>query len=286
MTLSWWLKTPAKSARLEIVDSTGAVLRWFENDTTPRPAAGAGGGGGGFGGGRPALSNAAGLNRIHWDLRAEGASSFPGMILWGANTNGPVLPPGRYTARLTADGRILTQPVAIARNPWIADVTDADLHAQFAFSRQVRDKVTEANDAVIAIRRVKSQLEDRLKRADDAGLRAAGESLTTKATAVEQDIYQVRNRSNQDPLNFPIKVNNRLANLMSMAERGDGRPNNNLPEIFGILSAELKGYTDRLALVWANELAAVNQELVRLGLAPLDPKCAAAAGCPERTALR
>ncbi len=288
MTLSWWLKAPAKRARLEIVDSTGAVLRWFENDTTsrPAPAPGGGGGGGGFGGGRPALPNAAGLNRIHWDLRAEGATSFPGMILWGANTNGPVLPPGRYTARLTADGRSLSQPVLIVRNPRITDVTDADLHAQYAFSRQVRDKVTEANDAVIAIRRVKLQLEDRLKRADDAQLRTRGEALTGKAAAVEQDIYQVRNRSNQDPLNFPIKVNNRLANLMSMAERGDGRPTNNMPEIFGILRAELKGYTDRLALVWATELAAVNRELARLGLTPLDPKCAVAAGCPERSASR
>ena len=31
-------------------------------------------------------------------------------------------------------------------------------------------------------------------------------------------------RSNQDPLNFPIKVTYRLASLLSMSERGDGRP--------------------------------------------------------------
>jgi hypothetical protein len=59
---------------------------------------------------------------------------------------------------------------------------------------------------------------------------------------------------------------------MAMAERGDGRPNNNMPEIFGILTAELKGYTDRLDEIWATDLVAVNRELSRLGLAPLDPK--------------
>ena len=89
---------------------------------------------------------------------------------------------------------------------------------------------------------------------------------------MEANIYQVRNRSNQDPLNFPIKVNNRLANLMSMTERGDGRPGNNMEEIFQIMVDRLRGYTDRLEEVWATDLAAVNRELERLGLEPLDPQ--------------
>jgi hypothetical protein len=143
----------------------------------------------------------------------------------------------------------------------------------------VRDKVTEANRAVIAIRRMKAQLEDRLEQSDDLGLAEAAESLTTNASAVEEDIYQVRNQSNQDPLNFPIKVNNRLANLMSMAERGDGRPMNNMSEIFDILVNELRGYTDRLDEVWAIDLAAVNAELVRLQLMPIDPECDRPEGC-------
>jgi hypothetical protein len=87
---------------------------------------------------------------------------------------------------------------------------------------------------------------------------------------VEERIYQVRNQSNQDPLNFPIKVNNRLANLMSMAERGDGLPTSNMPELFRILSEELQGYLDRLAQVWAKDLPAVNAELTRLALPNLE----------------
>ena len=84
----------------------------------------------------------------------------------------------------------------------------------------MRDKVNEANEAVIAIRRVKAQLEDRYEQSDDARCTRAGDKLDKDASAVEADIYQVKNQSGQDPLNFPIKVNNRLANLMSMAERG------------------------------------------------------------------
>jgi hypothetical protein len=225
------------------------------------------------------LPRNAGFNRITWDLRTQGALTFPGMILWGASTNGPAAPPGRYTLKLSADGREFTAPLVVARNPRITDVSDADLHAQYAFSRQVRDKVTEANTAVIEIRRVKSQLEDRLKRSSDGRLRSTGETLRTNVSSVEENIYQVRNQSNQDPLNFPIKVNNRLANLMSMAERGDGRPTNNMPEIFQILTTELKGYTDRLQQVWATDLATVNARLVQLRLPPLDPKCLNVQGC-------
>ena len=70
--------------------------------------------------------------------------------------------------------------------------------------------------------RVKTQLDDRTKRANnDAALKSAGETLRTNASGVEESVYQVRNQSGQDPLNFPIKVNNRLANLLAMSERGD-----------------------------------------------------------------
>jgi ATP-dependent helicase YprA (DUF1998 family) len=203
------------------------------------------------------------------------------MILWGASTSGPALPPGRYTARLVADGRTLTAPVTVTRNPLLA-ATDADLRAQYAFSRRVRDRANEANQAVIDIRRVKAQLDDRLARAKDSTLAARGAALRTNTSAVEESIYQVKNQSNQDPLNFPIKVNNRLATLMSMAERGDGAPTTNMPEIFGILSSELGGYLTQLKDVWRTDLAATNAELRRLGLPVLDPACPDVKGCAPR----
>ncbi|GBD33708.1 Xyloglucanase [bacterium HR33] len=281
VTFSWWFKSKPNRVLLELLDSTGTVLRTWEPDTAeqregeregpPDPAA------------RfypQRISVKAGLNYVHWDLRTQPWVAFPGMILWGVQANAPSAPPGRYTLRLTADGRTLTAPVVVKRNPWITDVTDEDLHAQYQFARRIRDRVNDANNAVIEIRRVKRQLEDRLQRSDDRRLRSAAERLRANASAVEENIYQVRNQSNQDPLNFPIKVNNRLANLLSMVERGDGRPTNHMPEIFEILSAELQGYLDRLAQVWSTDLAAVNRELRRLGLPAVDPECDEANGCP------
>ncbi|MCH7717274.1 MAG: glycosyl hydrolase [Gemmatimonadetes bacterium] len=264
VTLSWWLAEAPEEAKLEILDASGEVLRTYEPaaDSTEERDRWAG----------PAMPVEPGMNFVQWDLRTNPAVTFPGMILWGVRTMAPVVPPGRYTVRLTADGRTETTEVEVRRHPWITDVTDADLQAQYAFGRRIRDKVNEANLAVISIRRVKIQLEDRLEQSDDARLADAAERLDTNASEVEANIYQVRNRSNQDPLNFPIKVNNRLANLMSMSERGDGRPGNNMEEIFQIMVDRLRGYTDRLEEVWATDLAAVNRELERLGLEPLDPQ--------------
>jgi photosystem II stability/assembly factor-like uncharacterized protein len=303
VVLSWYLAAVPKTARLEIVDSAGTVLRTFEPDTaradstgTARPrsdstradstrsdstrvdsAASAGNrrNRGTF------LPMTAGISRLVWDLRAQGITQFPGMVLWGASTNGPAVPPGRYTVRLVADGRTVTTPVTVTRNPWLS-ATDADLRAQYAFGRRVRDRANEANEAVIAIRRVKAQLDERLARSKDSVLAARGATLRASSSAVEESIYQVRNRSNQDPLNFPIKVNNRLATLLSMSERGDGRPTNNLPGIFEILSDELTGYTTRLGQVWRTDLVATNAELARLGLPVLDPACAVVKGCAAR----
>lgn len=309
VTISWWLASTPEDARLEIIDSTGAVLRTFVPDTTKADSAKSAShsdsstaagtthpdtmksdstSSDSTGKAQPPrrrrnavtyLPDSAGLNHLTWDLRTEGIVTFPGMILWGARTRGPAVPPGRYTVRLTADGHTLSKPVVVERNPWITGVTDADLRAQYAFSSKVRDKATEANRAVIAIRRVKKQLEDRLKRSNSSALETAADSLSARASAIEENIYQVRNQSGQDPLNFPIKVNNRLATLLSMAEHGDGRPTNNMPEIFRILSAELKGYTDQLAQLWKTDLVAVNRELERSDLLPVDPQCARIEGC-------
>jgi photosystem II stability/assembly factor-like uncharacterized protein len=287
--LSWWFAEAPQEAKLEILDASGAVLRTYtpaepapDSDSTATGDASAvddstaasdsaraeapprdrwAG---------PAMPAEAGLNFLQWDLRIAPAATFPKMILWGVRTMAPVVPPGVYTVRLTADGHTATTEIDLQPNPWITDVTQADLEAQYDFGVRIRDKVNQANSAVIAIRRVKAQLAERLESSDDARLAEAAETLTTNASAVEADIYQVRNRSGQDPLNFPIKVNNRLANLLSMSERGDGRPGAGLEDVFQIMVETLRGYIERLDDVWATDLAAVNRELERLGLDPLD----------------
>jgi hypothetical protein len=282
--IKYWVKKPATNVTIEVIDPKGTVVRTFTN-AAPAPGAaaagGAGGGGGrggggggggrggGGGGGAAGVPMQPGYNTVTWDLRYPGATSFPNMILWGGGGGTPTAPPGTYQIRMTADGRVQTVPMRVRRNPLFRDVSDADLQAQFDLAIQLRDKTSEANNAVIRIREVKTQVADRLSKSQDARLKAAGDKLTAGLSAVEQEIYQVKNQSGQDPLNFPIKVNNRLASLLSIVSRGDSRPIGNAAAIFRDLSAELKVQTDALAKVMATDLPAFNAEATRVGLEPV-----------------
>ena len=91
-------------------------------------------------------------------------------------------------------------------------------------------------------------------------------------TAVEEDVYQVRNQSNQDRLNFPIKTNNHLASLLRVAQAGDGRPTSNTGPIFEDLKVELKAETDRLQRALTTYLPRFNQVITRLGLPAISEK--------------
>jgi photosystem II stability/assembly factor-like uncharacterized protein len=271
--IQYLLRQPAKALKIEVVDAKGTVVDTFDGSSgaSADTAGGAGGRGGRGGGGRggggftPAAAMGTGLNSVTWSLRYPNAVSFPGMILWGGGVAGPAAPPGTYTVRMTVDGQTQTQPLVVKRHP-LYSATDADLQAQFDLAIQIRDKVSEANQAVIDIRNMKQQIADRLTKSNDAKLKAAGDKLTANLSAVEADIYQVKNQSGQDPLNFPIKTNNRLASLLSMVDNGDGKPTTNAPIIFQDLSKELKAETDRLEETLLGDLAVFNTEAKRLGL--------------------
>ena len=100
----------------------------------------------------------------------------------------------------------------------------ADLREQFALATQIRDKLSAANEAVLRIRRLKSAIAQRVAHAEAPEIVASANDVTHKLTAVEENLYQVRNRSGQDPLNFPIKLNNRIGALGRSVSTGDARP--------------------------------------------------------------
>jgi photosystem II stability/assembly factor-like uncharacterized protein len=266
-TIQYMLRQPAQNVKIEVLDSKGLLVRSYP-DTTNGADEGRGGGGGRGGrggGGNAGPGKAAGMNTFAWDMRYTPPVSFPGMILWGGSQTGPEAAPGKYTVRLTADGHMVSQPLVVKRHP-LHEATDADLIAQTALGLAIRDKVNEANTAVIQIRDLKKQVADRLGKSSDANLKLLGDSLTKKLSTVEEEIYQVRNQSGQDPLNFPIKLNNRLAALMGTVTRGDTRPSNNETPIFGDLKVELKVQTDRMQKIEDTDLAALNALLKKLGL--------------------
>ena len=268
--VSYFLKSQPRTLTIDFLDAKGQVVRSINGQPPPAagaaPAGGGGGGGGGFGGPQGAPMEA-GLNRYTWDLNSTGVVTFPGMILWGATQNGPTVLPGGYQVRLTADGVTQAQSFQVLKHP-LRPISDADLQYQWTLAGRIRDKVNEANLAVIKIRRIKTDIAERIKDAP-AEVRSAGEQLTKALVAVEEEVYQVKNQSGQDPLNFPIKTNNRLASLLRVAVSGEGRPTGNVEPIFNELVQELKAETDRLDQTLSDQLPAFNLMLQRIKKDPI-----------------
>lgn len=173
-----------------------------------------------------------GLNRFEWNLRYPDASTFKGMILWSASVRGPLAPPGKYQVRLTAAGKTTTQPFEIKMDPRVKGVTNTDAEERFKLAMLVHQQVGKANDAVITIRAIK----DKMKK---EGVLEANEKAVDELNKIEENIYQVKNQSSQDPLNFPIKLNNRLASLERSIETGEGKPTDGAYKVYAELTAEL-----------------------------------------------
>jgi len=286
--IDYYLNKPVDKITIEIVDPKGQVIQTFngsaEDDRAGRGGRGGRGGGAapaegeaaaeddGGGGGRgaaaaPPVPRKAGINHFQWDGRYPGAKTFTGMILWSGSTQGPQAVPGSYQVRLIANGKTLTDKLILEKDPRLDNVTIADLSEQFSLALKVRDKTSEANQMVIEIREFRKQMDDRQKK--DASLQTAFDPFRAKLTAVEEEVYQVRNRSGQDPLNFPIKINNKLAALDASIERGDGKPTAGAIEVFKVLSDLLAVQKTKLDATLKTDLPTINKLLADKKLDPL-----------------
>ncbi|MBI3208482.1 MAG: glycosyl hydrolase [Candidatus Solibacter usitatus] len=268
--LWFYLKSaPKGEVTLDFLDAAGKSVRKYSSREQRRQAPAAGGEDEeGFSFGAAArLDVKAGMNRFVWDLRHTDAATFPGMILWAGQTRGPKAIPGNYRVRMTVDGTTLEQPLEIRKDPRLTEVTQQDLSRQLSISLQVRDKLSETNDAIVRIRDVRRQIDDMSARLDakDPALKSvidAGKELSKKITAVEQALYQTKNQSSQDPLNYPIRLNNRLAALNGVIQSADAAPTDQSNRLYEELATEINGHLQTLRVALDKDLAAF-QKLAR-----------------------
>ncbi|MBC7896070.1 MAG: glycosyl hydrolase [Cytophagaceae bacterium] len=263
--VDYHLSRLADSVVIEVLDASGAIVRRFSSipgDTVvPGRAATMGESlGPPSAGGNP--TRRGGLNRFVWDLRYPGAFTFPGMILRSARPEeGPLAPPGEYQARVTANGETKAQKFRIVKHPRLTEFSDADLKAQFDLAVQIRDRVSAANRAVVQVRAVRAQVEARATQAADSRITTDAQRIAAALTAVEEALYQVRNRSPRDALNYPVKLNNKLAALQRSLETGDMRPTSGAQQVFTELAAELDVELRKLDALLQVDVPALNGRL-------------------------
>jgi hypothetical protein len=269
--IDYYLPEPASKVAIEILDPRGQAVRSFESGAAPRPADSGdpedSGSQPSAAGGPPAR---AGANRFTWDLRYPGPVTFPGIVLrYAVPSQGPMAPPGEYTVRLIANGVTQTQPLTIRRDPRLTSIGDADLQEQFKLAMSIRDETSRAHEAVIRIRSLKTQMEKRSAEAGDSGISQRAALVESKLDEIEGDLYQVKNRSPRDTLNYPIKLNNQLAVLQHLVDTGDALPTDQDYAVFRELTERLDAILSRLDNAIAKDLKEFNDQLAARKLAPV-----------------
>jgi hypothetical protein len=180
--------------------------------------------------------------------------------MWAGNVTGPRVPPGKYTVRLTVDGKPQSETFELMKDPRLA-TTPEEYAKQLTLALQIRDKLSETNAAVIRIRAVRKKL-DEYASSPDAKVADAAKTLTAKLTSIEEDLYQTKNRASEDPLNFPIKLNNKLAYVMGEIESSDNQPTAQSYVVYEDLATDVNGKLRSLNGLLTTDLAAFNK-LVR-----------------------
>jgi hypothetical protein len=265
VAVEYYLAAEAQKVTLSFMDARGELIREFESVEEPEGEKGEED----DDEGPPPVTTKAGLNRFVWDTRYEGPTDFEGLILWWATTRGPKAPPGRFQVEVTADGNAQSQSFDIVKNP-NSEATDADLQEQFRLVLKARDRFNQCNDTVLWIRAIKDRIQDRIDKANDNNLTEAGTALLAKLTAIEGEVYQRKNESDQDPLNYPVKLNNKFGVLQEVVGSADSKPTDSSYAVFEDLSRRLDEQITKLDEAVANDLAAFNEMLASKSLERID----------------
>ena len=168
-----------------------------------------------------------GANQFVWNMTYDGAESLEGMILWWASLTGPRAIPGDYKVSLNVNGESISQPFTIVADPR-SESSLLEMQAQFSFIKDVNESMDNAHKSIKKIRKINDQLtafESQYKDNEDVKeLLEKAKALKEQFSEIEKALYQTQNRSGQDPLNFPIRLTNKLGHLNSLVSMGDFPP--------------------------------------------------------------
>ena len=220
----------------------------------------------------PWLTADTGLNRFIWNMRYPDARNVPGAIYRSAGVTGPLAPPGNYRVRLTVGEQSWEQPLIIRKDPRVA-ATDDDLREQFAFLLEIRDRLSETNDAIIRLRTLREQIgvwESRAKDAEQGQpVLDAGKALRESLSEVEEELVQTRWKSSRDALTAPSKLNVKLATLLGVVGGADARPTQQTRDVFASVEERVDVQLARLSTLIDQEVPRFNDLVRDLNLAAL-----------------
>lgn len=198
---------------------------------------------------------------LHWKPVSDG--------FFKTGSVGAIAVSGTYTVRLTAGDRSWSQNFEWLKDPRIPTTQD-EFQAQFDLLIKIRDKLTEVNTSIVRLRDVKDQIRSLIKKVESQEkgkeIAEAGKRIMEKLEAVENVLIQSRSKSSQDPLNYPILLDNKIAALASVAASADARPTDQCCALFEELSAKADAQLGKLREILEAEIPALNKMVQEGGI--------------------
>ena len=239
---------------LTVMEMDGDTIKTFSNSST---------------GSAGKLKVKSGGNTHVWNMRYDGFTSFKGMILYSSPNRGPKAVPGKYKAVLSVNGQNTEQEFEIVKDPRLPN-TAKDFQDQFDYLISVRDKVSEAHEGIIRIRDTRDELnflKDKIKGEDGmSDLIDMANELDQKMSVIENNIHMTKNQSYQDPLNYGIRINNRIAFLLADQQRGDYPPTDQAIQFRDEVFKELDKELSDLDKLISESLSSLNAKLKEKGI--------------------
>ena len=201
--------------KLEFMESDGDVIKTFSNKKDRKNPS-------------PVAETKEGMNRFVWNMRYPDAKKVPNAVMWGGRHIGPKAVPGEYKVKMTLNGKSQTQSFNILKDPRI-NTTQSDFQDQFDLLMDIRNRTTEINEKILTIRSIKDQINTLTGLMKESGFKdenvtKAGKELVKSLSTIEERLIQVKSKSRQDPLNYPIRLDNKIAALVGVVSSVDARP--------------------------------------------------------------
>ena len=210
------------------------------------------------------LSDTTGLNRFVWNLRYPDATHVPGAVIWYGNMSGPKVIPGTYKVKLTVNGKSTVQEFRVEKDPRIK-ATQQDLQAQFALLMKVHKKLDRTDKSINRIRKVREQINNYLGQLKDypkvGELKKSAKPILDSLKTIEDNLIQTKAHASEDPLNYPIRLNNKLAALASTISSSFNRPTKQEYQVFDMLSGKVDNQLDRLKPILNTDVPQFNQKI-------------------------
>ena len=210
-----------------------------------------------------------GGNTFVWNTLYEGAEILDSMIFWSASFSGAKAVPGKYKVVLEKNGESQEQEFEILPDPR-SEVSISQMRLQFDFVNKVNATVDKAHKAIKNIRQIRKKLEEFDSNFSEnesvINLVEKAKQLNSSLTEIEKALYQTKNRSRQDPLNFPIKLTNKLGHLNSLVTSNDFPPTNQDELVRKELTAEVEKHILKYQKLISQDLKYFNEEFASLNL--------------------